>query len=657
MNYRADIDGLRAIAVLAVVIFHLGVPGFAGGYIGVDVFFVISGYLITSIICSKLETNSFSIAGFYRRRISRLIPPLLATIAATTIAAAFVLTPHDLISYSRSAVAASFSVSNFVFFSESGYWDTASELKPLLHTWSLGVEEQFYLFWPALLLGLYRIRNRVNFATAMSIVTLVSAIACVAYSFTNASAAFYLLPFRVFQFSAGALVMCIAVSAIQNPQEASKRSSFLLLVAGLTGITFSIFLFDEDTVFPGWAVLLPTLASAAILFAGSLHRGRLSQLVLENRVSRWLGRISYSLYLVHWPIVALYRYKFGSADTPAEQCLLAVAILLATLILHYGVERRFYRRSTHAAADNVSLSDAKAREHRVLLAIPVATTLLALVNASAWLGDGWSWRFPALAHSPEAIEKAMKNRFKPSQTACRLSHSKKNAHCVWNAKNHIVVLGNSHETDGYNFLQAALGESTHTNLILFEGLKKCRIEETQDNKKGVLPLKGSTQRCQNQLDRLFRKIDAGNIQAIFYAANQPYAANKKGFQQILQAAKTRHPPLQVITLGGYINTIRPCANLINQSGYSGACTLPENVTYFADEPEEQPLFDAFRKLETHYIDRVGLLCKNRVLQNCLNQTPDGRPAFYDRNHNSLEFATMSGIAFSSKHPDVLAAFR
>ena len=167
------IDGLRAIAVLAVVIFHLGVPGFDGGYIGVDVFFVISGFLITSIIKGKLEAGDFSLKDFYSRRIRRLVPPLLVTVAVTVVGAGLLLTPYDMIRFARSAVAAIFSLSNIVFFLEACYWDTASELKPLLHTWSLGVEEQFYLFWPALLVLIMAARERVSFTAAMIAITVI----------------------------------------------------------------------------------------------------------------------------------------------------------------------------------------------------------------------------------------------------------------------------------------------------------------------------------------------------------------------------------------------------------------------------------------------------------------------------------------------------
>jgi len=164
LNYRPDIDVLRAIAVLSVVFFHLDIPGFQGGFVGVDIFFVISGYLITSIIKDKYENHKFKLSDFYVRRIRRLVPPLIATTAATLIAASFVMLPYNMMEFARSATAALFSLSNIVFYMESGYWDSASELKPLLHTWSLGVEEQFYLFWPALIVGLLTIRRILSLA-------------------------------------------------------------------------------------------------------------------------------------------------------------------------------------------------------------------------------------------------------------------------------------------------------------------------------------------------------------------------------------------------------------------------------------------------------------------------------------------------------------
>lgn len=647
MNYRADIDGLRAIAVLSVVIFHLGVPGMAGGYVGVDVFFVISGYLITSIIRGKLTTDRFQLSDFYLRRIRRLIPPLLATIAATTVAAAFILSPFDLVSYSRSAVAAVFSLSNFVFFFESGYWDTASELKPLLHTWSLGVEEQFYLFWPALLIVLHRWGHRISFATALVFLTIASACLCIGYSYINPSAAFYLFPFRVFQFSAGALVIFIAPWLARQAFLPPRLTGTLLVGAGLASILLSIFTFNAETLFPGWAVLLPTLGSVAVLLGGCLPIGGLASRVLENRVSLWLGRVSYSLYLVHWPIVALYRYQTGAHLNPPEQVLLLLAILFATVILHYGVERRFYRRG--ATSHKQPATPLMSRQG--IAPILLAAVCLAAVNATAWLGDGWLWRFPTMTLTAQQIEAGMKKRFTHTKTACRIRHPATHHRCNWEAGTQVLVLGNSVEVDGYNFLHAALGDAADANLILFEGMKTCRITEAGKR------LQGSTERCQQQLDALFDHPHLARMDTIFYAANKPYDSNKQSFLQLLTALRAHMPEVTIVTLGGFVKTERPCAFYINKTGNTDSCMRPEHIRYFADNPASQPLYEAFSAIETLYIDRVAMLCKHRQVQTCTSQTDEGIPALYDTVHLSLEFAQMIGRDFARQHPQSLALLR
>ena len=198
--------------MLSVVIFHLDVAGFAGGYVGVDVFFVISGYLITSIIKTKVGNETFRLRDFYFRRIRRLLPPLIATVVATLIGAAFIIKPYDMVSVGRSAFAALFSLSNFVFYTESGYWDSASELKPLLHTWSLGVEEQFYLFWPALMLLLLRPALRNFFTLSLVLISVLGITLSAWYTSEDQSAAF--LPsavpcFSVFSWGPGDTAGCL----------------------------------------------------------------------------------------------------------------------------------------------------------------------------------------------------------------------------------------------------------------------------------------------------------------------------------------------------------------------------------------------------------------------------------------------------------------
>lgn len=641
MKYRADIDGLRAIAVLSVVLFHLAVPGFQGGYVGVDVFFVISGYLITTIIKHKYESHEFLLSDFYFRRIRRLIPPLIATVMATSIVAAMIMTPYDLADYSRSAVAALFSLSNVVFYFESGYWDTASELKPLLHTWSLGVEEQFYLFWPALIVGLLSLRRYVTLGVSLTLITVLGAALCVWYTTVDQSAAFYLLPFRVFQFSLGALLIPLSV-ALQGSAEKQMRGAVWV---GLLLILVSVVAFDAETHFPGWAVLLPTIGAGLVLLSGtgSGESNSVVRALMENPFSVWVGRVSYSMYLVHWPVIALFRYHFGLELTLKDQFVLAAATLLMTCMLHYGVERRFYQRASGEATGSRSISSA-----RFMLRTFVAAGFVALLAASAWLGDGWAWRYPSPSLSTEQIEQGERDRFREIAQACRLDRLQSNSACNFEAETQMLVLGNSTEVDGFNFVNAGFGQKATLNLIAVGGTQGCKEMRYEAGR-----FYSSTERCQRQFDALFDPVLMAQLDVVFYSANRPYAGNKKIHLAMLRELKRANPEIRIVTLGGYINTERPCSFYINKNNTTDACALPGNVSYFADDPTDEKLFSEFRAIEALYIDRVDLLCKNRVMQTCRTRTAEGVPALYDRVHHSLEFAEMSGKMYAQKHGSLL----
>lgn len=571
MHYRADIDGLRAIAVLSVVMFHLGVPGFQGGFVGVDIFFVISGFLITSIIEDRARSHRFILRDFYLRRIRRLVPPLIATVAATCIAAGAVLTPHDTVGFGKSAVAALFSLSNVVFFLEAGYWDTASELKPLLHTWSLGVEEQFYLFWPTLVVGLVAIERRISLLWSLLIISVAGFGLCVWYTSVSPSAAFYLLPFRVFQFSLGALVLPLARSMTFRAVAQRSMVNEALVALGLALVCGSVLLFDADTRFPGTAVVWPTLG-AMLLLAGCSHprgSGHLGHYLLENPASVWLGQVSYSLYLVHWPMVALYRYRYGLQLAPREQLMLAVATLVTTVMLHYGIERRFYQR---ASATGAGRSPAGPRFAVTVLGIACSVASLPLI---AWVGDGWGWRFPNLDLSVHQIEEGKRARYTLIRSACTILDYDRAAVCAERRPIQVLVFGNSHEPDGYNFLAAGYGADSRLNLIRFGSTNHCdnlRFEDGRAN--------STSPDCGRRLQRLFNPDFVADLDVVFYAANRPYASNKQVFYQILRRLKQINPALRLIVLGGYINTRVDCARLINETRSSDTCAQSDNVGHF-----------------------------------------------------------------------------
>lgn len=338
--YRADIDGLRALAILPVVLFHADIPGFGGGYVGVDVFFVISGYLITSIILRELDTGSFSLINFYERRVRRILPALFVTLLATALLASLMLYPREAKDYARSLVAATLFVSSIFFYQKSGYFDLEAERQPLLHTWSLSVEEIFYLIFPLLMLLLWRHCRHQAFGWVLVIAVLSFSGATLALGADpGSSAAFYLPPFRAWELMIGVLVAL-------NPWRLPQGPSFanLLSLVGLSMLAFPIFFYSSNTVFPGMAALLPCGGAALILLAGQ-RRPSVVGRFLSWRPLVILGLISYSLYLWHWPVFVYGRIWIGAAPGFGQAWLLIGISLILAVLSWRCVERPFRGRS------------------------------------------------------------------------------------------------------------------------------------------------------------------------------------------------------------------------------------------------------------------------------------------------------------------------
>ena len=337
-HYRADIDGLRAVAIVPVVLFHAGVTAFAGGFVGVDVFFVISGFLITGLIRHEIDKGTFSLAGFYERRVRRLFPALFAMLLAVTLCAAWLLLPADLVDYAKSVLATSLFASNFLFWQEAGYFGRAAEDIPLLHTWSLAVEEQFYILFP-LFLAYIAARARKRYVAATALVTAVSFIASVAAVKLAPDAAFYLAPFRAWELGVGAL---LALGALPTLHRHQVRS--IVAVLGLTALLCSMTLFSKATPFPGAAALLPCLGTAAIIWAGTGGHNVVGD-ALSARPFVLIGLISYSLYLWHWPLLSLGRYYAVRDLNALETGALLTLATLASIASWRYVERPFRGKS------------------------------------------------------------------------------------------------------------------------------------------------------------------------------------------------------------------------------------------------------------------------------------------------------------------------
>ena len=333
LAYRSEIDGLRAVAVVPVVLYHAGFSVFSGGFVGVDVFFVISGYLITAIIAKELADGGFTLLGFYERRVRRLAPALLTVLIASTACAYFIMIPAHFEDYLSSLIATATFTSNFYFFKESGYFATAAELLPLLHTWSLAIEEQFYILFPLLMIFLHRFAWRVTLLV-LSALLLASLGAAHWASLHHPDAAFYLPPTRIWELLIGAIA---ALWTRRAPISLSQRSNDLLSLSGLVMIAIAVFAYDNGTPFPSLYALLPT--GGAILVILFARPGTIAHMLLSAPLCVGIGLISYSFYLWHQPV-----FVFGRLIELGELSLgLRIGLVAASLALAY-VSWRFVER-------------------------------------------------------------------------------------------------------------------------------------------------------------------------------------------------------------------------------------------------------------------------------------------------------------------------
>lgn len=340
MDYRREIDGLRALAVVPVILFHAGFDAFSGGFVGVDVFFVISGYLITTIILTELQQGRFSIVNFYERRARRILPALFVVMAACLILGYLWLMPDEFKNLGQSLVATSLFSNNILLGFTSDYWDLASEFKPLLHTWSLGVEEQYYIVVPLLLIIAAR-AGKFGVSFLLWAIFLSSFLFSVWFSNVSPKWAFYILPTRAWELGVGALA---ALYLRKNSSNAiSFKLSNALSFTGLLLILGSVFAFDKNIPNPGWPLLAPTVGAALII--SFCTPGSFSFKILGSRVFVFIGLLSYSLYLWHQPAFAFLRIYSSTHPSFFDFLALLPLIFILSVLTWRYVETPFRNKS------------------------------------------------------------------------------------------------------------------------------------------------------------------------------------------------------------------------------------------------------------------------------------------------------------------------
>ena len=610
-KYRPDIDGLRAVAVVPVVLYHLNISLVSGGFVGVDVFFVISGYLITSLISAEMFEGTYSVTRFYVRRARRIFPALFFMCAVTALFVLLFCLPSDVKRFSSSLAAATLFASNFYFYGSADYFAAAADTQPLLHTWSLAVEEQFYIFFPLILLLVrrYFARRETQIMIALALLSLAISVWLVR---TDHAGAFYLLHSRAWELLLGALLAIGAVPAIR-----SRALAGMLGILGLALIVGSVLLYNERMPFPGLTALAPCLGAALII-----HTGRDSSLLAARALSlapvRFIGLISYSLYLWHWPIDVIGRYVafwhgWDPDLKPHKLAVLAASFACAILSWHF-VEKPFRQRPYRfGSAATLSASAT------VMAALVIAAGLVYPLSQRFWNMPESARRVLAtLDYRPVNSERLCflgpkNNDFRLfNQTAClALSDTKKN----W------LLMGDSQAAD----LWAGIS-GVHPEINLLQGTAS-----------GCKPLIDGTgeRRCTDLMRFLFtdfipkHRFDVILLSARWSPGN---IGNLKKTAKVLEAYADR-----VVVLGPHVEYKHDLPWLLAASMVKHDSSMVDRFRLPKQKQTDRMFADQLRREGIGYVSLYYAICPGGQ---CRVTDLDGLPLAFDYGH-----LTASGSTF------------
>jgi len=627
-TYRADIDGLRAIAVLSVVGFHAFPLSVKGGFIGVDVFFVISGFLISTIIFSSLERKSFSFIEFYSRRIKRIFPALLLVLVASFTIGWFVLLADEYKQLGKHIAGGAGFISNFMFWNESGYFDNAAETKPLLHLWSLGIEEQFYIFWPLLLWITWTMR--LNLLTITVLIAAISFALNLDKTGSDAVAVFYSPQTRFWELLVGSVLAYmtlhehiifskftqkldawLGVIVYANPPEANGRTlNNIQSVLGAALIITGVFIISKEMRFPGWWAVLPIAGAVLIISAGA--QAWLNRVVLSSRVLVWFGLISFPLYLWHWPLLSFTRIVKGEiASAEIRIAVVLVSILLAWLT--YRLVEKPVRLGKHGKEKIITL---------LVLMLAVGN-----VGYYCYKFDGLVSRFPKIVQDiitykvpVESIHKAQ--RF----DTCFLDAAKQD-YTLFNAcespsdkdKKTLLLWGDSHAAHLYTGYKASFGEGFNI------------IQRTAGTCPPILDMEiDGIPYCKGINDSIFELIKLKKPSKIVLAASWISYDWKKLEATVAQLRKLGIVDIDLIgPVPRWIDTLPKQLYLYYKSDKEHR--MPERMKFGLESNfiELDPILANFanQQLKVNYISPTKILCNDDGCLTRLGETGDMLTAF------------------------------
>ena len=609
MQYRKEIDGLRTLAILPVIFFHAGFDFFSGGYIGVDIFFVISGYLITSIILREKEAGTFSIAHFYERRIRRIFPALFFVMLCCLPFAYFTMLPGTLIEFGESLIATSSFTSNILFWLRTGYFETSAELKPLLHTWSLSVEEQYYLIFPLFIMLFWKTGRRV----ILPILALgfIISIGMAEWGWRNHSSAnFFLTPSRIWELLTGVFV---AFYLFYKNDSANKP--YLALI-GLITVLLTIVFFDQSTPFPSLYTLIPVLGTALIiLYARS---DNLTGKILSLPIMVGIGLISYSAYLWHQPLFAFTRIMYQ----PDLSGVIYIGLSALTLLLAY---------LTWRFVENPIRFNKNITRGKVFAGGTLATLVMILLGGIILLTDGFKTRYPAEDQYLISLSPA---RAQAYVTSTYRKYANKNFKTGGKPK--ILVIGDSYSQDFSNALYEA-GIIENIQLSTHYIASRCGVVYAYDTE-SVLKHIAPNDHKQCKIDGWFesKSLQARLKQAdhVFIAASwSPWEidALPRTIENIKSATEAK---LTIVGRKnfGHINIMK----LLKRSA-------EERKTLRLDTTEEHlSVNDKMKEIipRDMFLDQHQMICGES--DTCPTFTPDGKLISYDGGHLTQEGAVYVG---------------
>ena len=625
-KYRPDIDGLRAVAVLGVILFHLQL--LKGGFVGVDVFFVISGFLITSVLIKDLVGSTYSLKSFYERRIRRIAPALVAMLAVTWIAGYRYLLPSDFKDYARWFSATLLSLSNIFFWKESGYFDAPSLSKPLLHTWSLAVEEQFYLLFPLILAGLFRLfPRRIVISLAVSLGASLSL--CILVTSRSPDSAFYWPLTRAWELLIGSL---LALTRFPSLHRGLWRN--LVAVLGLCALLAAMTRFSSLTPFPSYTALLPCLGAAMIIGAGSYGKTLVGRL-LSLKPLVFTGLISYSLYLWHWPLIVFTQHglplTFGLSDRGVKSVLLAATFLIATLSWLF-VERPL-RRARHSFSPG-----------KVFAAAGIIGAVLSVLAMATLKTNGFRFRFGERAQRIAAYQEltASLDRQNSRMGACFLTSgnrltdfSKATCLAMDASRENVLLTGDSYAA------------------MLYHGLRKVfpQINFLQANASGCLPVVESGQKPGTRdVCRLLMRfvltdfLPAHQVSKVLIAGHWQNTADVEALHDTVNYLQSiGYQPILFGPIPRYDMTL---PNLLALSVQFDDPKLPARHRSDADRKLDEEMKIAAGLWRVRYISYYETFCSRR---DCMTALPGDVPLQDDRAHLSSAGSEYVAQVWSKRH--------